>query len=1127
MDAPSSADLASDGPDEDRLVFPSVWLRHRSPRRGSERVGAFVAGAKARSVVDAKLADARSHVDSVLDAPTTAESTCHEAKQWLAGAPDATPLGAAAVAAAAYSYRWAGDEWANPFADVWITERGLLFAAEAAITMMALTVVDDSGPLTFGSRGAPCPGVRHLRPGESHKGWYADPAMQAVLRVRQALAAAPDDDYEHVVAVLEGYREASLFARAAASVLAPERRDWFEPDLADTVRVADDYLSALLLTAAATEKDVQRLRPHADANLVINSIVLLSTMVDGAGPAIAPALFHWLDEAWEADTRKRLLSVLAVLPGDEVTAGLIERADAKYVTPALVAHGDRFPARTLRLLAGITGRRGAAVLLRAHVLKHRDLAEQIGPRLAPEPAARVREILDDAAAVSPAPMSAVPPALADPPWKPRTQRAKPVVITGLTCDDAPAAVWAAGERERWGTLVARRYPTDRPRDPAVPYNVVIPDHLSLREAAAFLLDLPDDLARKALAEWRPDNAWAADTYLRPVAARFETDALPVFLALGRSAPAETSLLFRPFTSPQVATLMADWLTRLKTVREEALDWLRRHPAAAARALIPAALGKAGVARRQAGTALLALRENGHADTIREAARTYGPEAAAAIETLLAADPTALIPVKAPPVPVWAAPEALRPVILRDGAGSLPADPTANLITMLAMSRLETPSAGLAEVRAACEPGSLATFAWSIFEQWQAAGSASKDNWTLDALGLLGDDDTVRRLSPLILAWPGEGGHQRAVTGLNVLARIGTDVALMHLHNIAQRAKFSALKHAAQQMMKAVADNLGLTAEQLADRLVPDFGLDSDGSLRLDYGPRQFVVGFDEQLRPFVADTTGKPLKALPKPGVRDDALLAPAAYQRFSGLKKDVRTIAADQVRRLERAMVTNRRWTGAEFHKLFAGHPLLWHIVRRLVWVTFAPDGTPAGSFRIAEDRTLSTVDDEATELAADATVGVAHPLHLGDEVAVWAGLFADYEILQPFPQLGRPAFVLAEADLQGSRLVRFQGAKVPATKLLGMERRGWRREAPQDAGVQSRLEFPVEDGMQIVIDFSPGIAIGAVGYFPEQELTDIWLYNGVTHRWSRSEKGHVTLNHLNPVTVSEVLRDLTDLTS
>ncbi|MCQ0018518.1 DUF4132 domain-containing protein [Actinomadura madurae] len=60
-------------------------------------------------------------------------------------------------------------------------------------------------------------------------------------------------------------------------------------------------------------------------------------------------------------------------------------------------------------------------------------------------------------------------------------------------------------------------------------------------------------------------------------------------------------------------------------------------------------------------------------------------------------------------------------------------------------------------------------------------------------------------------------------------------------------------------------------------------------MTLDYGGRRFVVGFDEQLKPFVTDEDGKPRKSLPKPGVRDDETLAPAAYKRFADLKKEAR----------------------------------------------------------------------------------------------------------------------------------------------------------------------------------------------------------------------------------------------
>jgi hypothetical protein len=1104
--------------DEDTFVFPPAWHRHRSPRRGSIGVGPFAPDAGARMVIDGRIVESGGHIDLVLRAPQTAPATREAGRQWLSRSPEAPPLGAAAVAVAAYAHRWSSDDWVNPWADMWISERGLPFAVEASVTMTTLAIMDSPG-----SPGHPC--VRHLHPGETREGWWADSAIRVVLRVRQAVAAATDDEFAEVLAVLGRCRESGLSARVAASVLAPDQRAWFEQDVTDVVAAADEYLATLLLTGATTAEDVRALHPVADQLLMIDSMVLLTTLVDGAGPAAATALFHWFEEAWDTDSRKRLLSVLAVLPGDEITGGLIERADVKHVTPALMAHADRFPARTLRLLAEAGGKRGAAGLLRAHLLKHAGLADLVRPRLSTAAADRVHGILTEASAVTPAPPSAIPPALADPSWKRVPERVKPTVISGLTRDDTTTMSWLPGELERWSSYTLPSYTDDR-RDPEVRHQAVVANQVSVREAATYLLNAPEEVALRTLAAWQPQDTWAAETYLRPVVARFGADALAVVLSVAGRAPGDTAALVRPFASPEIATLMADWLSRLKTVRQDALNWLLRHHDVAARALIPAALGKARVARRQAGTALLALRDGGHADTVRSAAREYGDEAVAAIEALLSTDPAALNPPKVPAVPAWAAPGVFRPVLLRDGAGALPDEPVTNLITMLAMSRMDKPYPGLEEVRAACEPASAAAFAWNLFEQWQATGAAAKDNWTLDALGLLGDDETVRRISPLILAWPGEGGHNRAVTGLHVLARIGTDVALMHLHNISQRSKFNALKVAAQQMMKEVADRLGLTPEQLADRLVPGYGLDTDGSLRLDYGPRQFVVGFDEQLRPFVTDGAGKPLKALPKPGARDDAALAPAAHRRFTALKKDVRTIAADQIRRLERAMVTNRRWTGAEFRRLFVEHPLLWHIVRRLVWAAFEP-GTPARSFRVAEDRTFSDQEDVEITLADDTVVGVAHPLHLGADVAAWTEVFADYEILQPFPQLGRPVFALTEADVTGNRLVRFQGAQVPATKLLGMERRGWRREAPQDAGVQGQLELAFDNGMQVIVEFQPGIAIGAVDYFPEQTLHDIWLQQGVSHRWSRNGRNELALDRLDPVSVSEILRDLTDLTT
>ncbi|WP_067494283.1 WGR and DUF4132 domain-containing protein [Actinoplanes sp. TFC3] len=1110
--------------DEDTFVFPAAWYRHRYARQGSVGPVRFVVDPNARRTVDEEMARDPRRVGIALRAPSTDPAVGLEAFAWQEGKPEATPRGAAAVAVATAIGNWRTRDKLVAFADVWIAEHGLRFAAQAAADMMSMIAADDD---PVASSNDHTYGVRHLLPGQVRQSFYSDVSHSVLLRVRGALAAASAAEYADVVAALAPYRDAHVYARTATSVLVPTEREWVEQDVDSAVADRDVYRASLLTTAAFTREQLDALAPETAGWLICTSLAMLSTIVEGVGPGAVSALFHWFGEANDAEAQRRLLSVIAVLPGDEAIGGLIERVDQKYVAPVLLEAAGRYPARAMRLLAEAATKRTVADLLRAHVLAHPELVEPVVAQLDAEAAKRVETIVGDASSLTVAPLASVPPVLVDPPWQHRVKAAKPVVIAGLQCTDAASVEWAEGEQEAWAGAHFYRYSY---RDADESWEQRLQRVLNHRqgswlEAPTFFLEAPEELARPVLAHWEPRETWHAAEWMKAVVARFGLDALPLALAVSRRSPAEGAASLAPYASPDVAVLMAEWFARLKSVRATTLAWLLRHPVSAARGLVPVALSKAGVPRRQAENALLILHTNGFSEQVRAAAAGYGPEVAAAIETLLATDPLSVLPARMPVIPGWATPGLLPPVKVSDGV--LPAEATGNLITMLAISRLDDPYAGLNVVKAACNPASLAEFGWGLFQRWQMAGAPSKENWTLEVLGLIGDDETVRRLSPLVLAWPGEGGHAKAVAGLNVLAAIGTDVALMHLHGVAQRAKFKGLKAAAKQKMDEVAAGLGLSAEQLADRLVPDLGLDTDGSMRLDYGPRQFTVGFDEQLRPYVADSAGKRLKALPKPGARDDDELATAAYKTFSGLKKDVRTIAADQIRRLERAMVTGRRWTGAEFRRLFVEHPLLWHIVRRLVWGLYDESGKLVGGVRVAEDRSFSTVEDDETTIADDAIVGVAHPLHLAESLPDWVEIFADYEILQPFPQLSRPTFALTVEEAAQDRLIRFEGVTVPTGRVIGLERRGWRREEPQDAGIQGSIELVVDDNRELVIDLDPGIAVGAMDIFPEQKLDRIYLWNGVGSRWGNRSEGSLALGELDAVTVSEIIRDLTEITA
>ncbi|WP_051796942.1 DUF4132 domain-containing protein [Catenuloplanes japonicus] len=963
----------------------------------------------------------------------------------LADPDSATPLGAAALVAAAISggtYRHAGAtaDAAEPF----LAARGLPFLVEAALELAAINV---GGERQVGN------------PGWSQTYWGVRWAVRVCGGARNRLATASDEDYAAAEALAVPYRGGHPMQSQACSFLFPARQDWVEQDLARITQLPyPGLLLASLGTAAQLDLALQslgRVEPATPA---------LPSLIEAVGADALPALTRWYDADYiGVDDQRRLAALIAVLPTDEAFRTLRDRSAEKPMLLALQDATARFPERALRLLAP-SGARAADDLLRPLVARHPELAEAALPGLPGPAAERVRTILAATGAAE-APTSHLHPVLVSPPWSVGRRSAKATVVAGLT-PDLPASV--AWEQERPGRTLHPSWDTARFEALAARIRAGV---ARWSEESFLFEDGPEHLARPLLADWDPQTVWNAHRWLPVIMARWGTEAIPAAIrVVGRSSGAAPALM--PFVSVELATAMAGWYARTKSMREPARAWLLRHADAAARALIPAALGRPGIARREAETALRLLDRA----TVLAAAAGYGPEAAAAVTAVLDTDPLDVLPAKVPSVD-WADPETLPRIALRDGSGVLPAASARHLLTMLAVSRPGEVYPGVPIVTELLDPADLAEFGWAVFHRWQVAGTPSKDGWALTALGLIGHDETVRRLAPLIRAWPGEGGHTKAVTGLDVLAAIGTDTALMHLHGIAQRVKFRALKERAGEKITEVAESLQLTPEQLADRLVPDLGLTIDSR----------TVSFDEQLRPYVTDpATGRRLKSLPKGAA-------------FAALKKDARTVASDQIRRLETAMVDGRRWTGAEFHRYLAGHPLLFHLVHRLVWARYR-DGTPIHTFRIAEDRTAADVHDTPIEIPDDAVIGLPHPAVT--DLRAWPEIFADYEILQPFPQLGREVFTPSP-----SAVAAFEGLTVPTGRVLGLAARGWTRGTPQDAGWQGWIERTMH-GHTVTVHLDPGIIIGLPAENPEQTISVSFP------------------DTLDPISASEFLRDLHDLT-
>ncbi len=503
---------------------------------------------------------------------------------------------------------------------------------------------------------------------------------------------------------------------------------------------------------------------------------------------------------------------------------------------------------------------------------------------------------------------------------------------------------------------------------------------------------------------------------------------------------------------------------------------------------------------------------GHGEVIRGVAQEYGAAVQKALAEVLTQDPADTYPAKMPTLPAFFDPEALPRPRLSNG-DELATSAVVNLATMLAFSTPEAPYGGIAQVKAACDAASLDAFAWGLFEAWSKAGSNPKEQWALFALGYIGGDTSARKLTPMIRAWPGAGLHARAVLGLDVLALIGSDIALMNLHGVAEKVKFKGLQEKAQEKILAIAEARGLTVDELSDRLAPDLDLDEDGSKVLDFGARQFRVGFDEVLRPWVRGTNGERLADLPKPNKSDDAAIAKAAVESWKTLKKDAKQVAAGQIFRLEKAMCAERRWDMPTFRTFLVEHPLVRYLTRLLLWATYAKDGKILSTFRIAEDGTFANVEDKPVTIADDAIVGIPHLLRLDkNTVATWAERFGEYEILSPFSQLDRETFAPTAEEAESSSLDHVNGITVPTGKVLGLLARGWEKGPPQDAGWiwEWTKDLPGYDA-PASLHLETGVLASGMTEEPEQKLGSVSL--------------PVAAGELSPVLFSELVRDLVSM--
>ena len=323
---------------------------------------------------------------------------------------------------------------------------------------------------------------------------------------------------------------------------------------------------------------------------------------------------------------------------------------------------------------------------------------------------------------------------------------------------------------------------------------------------------------------------------------------------------------------------------------------------------------------------------------------------------------------------------------------------------------------------------------NIYQLWLGNGADTKQKAVMLPYCIYGADSQLIELRKQLEKWAEVSRGALAAYVVPAIALNGGSVALMMVDSISGKFPNNQVKKAAKSAFALVSAALGISEDALSDKIIPDFGFSREGKKVLDFGSRTFTITMTPDFSLSIYDDEKeKVVKSLPKPAAADDPVKAESAKKELAELKKQLKTTVQTQILRLKKVLMNGRCWKAEDWNRLFVENPVMHKFAIGLIWGVYE-DGKLLESFRYMEDGSFNTADEEEYTLPEKAQITLVHPVELTEEeLKQWKEQLDDYEITQPFDQLGSEPLTLKAEDMNGKAVVRYEGKETTAGKLTG----------------------------------------------------------------------------------------------
>ncbi|MEI0565824.1 DUF4132 domain-containing protein [Brachyspira pulli] len=327
----------------------------------------------------------------------------------------------------------------------------------------------------------------------------------------------------------------------------------------------------------------------------------------------------------------------------------------------------------------------------------------------------------------------------------------------------------------------------------------------------------------------------------------------------------------------------------------------------------------------------------------------------------------------------------------------------------------------------------------LYIHWKDSNyEATKKNILIPYL-IYSDDLKIDKVYPLIKEFAKGSRTVMAAFIVKCMALNGKNYALILVDGLTRKSPTAKIKEVAIETMENAAYMLDMTADELSDRIIPNFGFSQKGERVLNYGGearRTFTLSIDNNLELTITDNEKqKVIKSLPTPNSKDDKTEADSAKKECTTLKKEIKTLIQNQKIRLQKVLLNGRKWTYNNFKTVFVENPIMNMFALKLIWGAYDENNNLIQSFRYMEDGTFNTVDEEEYTLPENSLITLVHPSELdADTIEKWKTQLSDYEISQPIEQLNFKYEEIKEEDIKEDKIHSLDSKTIKAGVLMSL---------------------------------------------------------------------------------------------